>query len=418
MASDDVVAAAISRCPFLGRVCREQGEGFARRFVADPRAPASSSAARQQRPAAETPDASVESLARFFHGPAGVVPLANFSASLSYSPLISGDCAKSDSVTEFSPASTRRSLGEALGLVKPAGSAAPAPSYSPMLSGAASISLSARFPWGPGDDARRRRPKINTASARNPGRGRSGGTGSRTAPAAASGTPPSGAGHESTAGRCPLRGLLGPLGGLIALPGKMKCPAPICAIRGAIAKTKAVKSLRPQALPVKFAAVSAFTAAVNVPCGAWRENFEKFSPGWFVAVHLTIPVVGMLRKAVGMPPVAVIITIAAAIAGQQIGAKLERYRRARHVSFTTFNPELAPLYSCCPVLPPLSTTPQNPDFAMELQPTCASWEMAASSAVKPLVLGVGTVSAATSAAKNAALGSLTPLSLSCPLSAY
>ena len=166
------------------------------------------------------------------------------------------------------------------------------------------------------------------------------------------------------------------MGGLIAFPSKMKCPAPICAIRAAVAKTKAVRTLRPHALPVKFAAVSGFTAAVNVPCGAWRENFEKFSPGWFVAVHLTIPVVGMLRKALFMPPYAIAMTLAAAIAGQQIGAKLERYRRARHLKFTAYTPEMAASYGSCPILPPLTETPPNPDFALQLREERWGWELA------------------------------------------
>jgi hypothetical protein len=64
----------------------------------------------------------------------------------------------------------------------------------------------------------------------------------------------------------------------------------------------------------------------NVPCGMWREHTKKFSPEWFVAVHATIPFVAMLRKAVLMPRWAILFTIAGAIAGQQVGAKLERAR--------------------------------------------------------------------------------------------
>ena len=66
----------------------------------------------------------------------------------------------------------------------------------------------------------------------------------------------------------------------------------------------------------------------NVPCGMWREHTKKFSPEWFVAVHATIPFVAMLRKApaVLMPRWAIFLTIAGAIAGQQMGAKLEKAR--------------------------------------------------------------------------------------------
>ncbi len=70
------------------------------------------------------------------------------------------------------------------------------------------------------------------------------------------------------------------------------------------------------------------SAGVNIPAGAWREHFEKFSAGWFVAVHATIPFVAMLRKAVVLPKGAIAVTIVAAIAGQVIGSRLERMRLA------------------------------------------------------------------------------------------
>jgi hypothetical protein len=66
-----------------------------------------------------------------------------------------------------------------------------------------------------------------------------------------------------------------------------------------------------------------------MPCGAVREHFEKFSLGWFIAVHATIPFVAMLRKAVIMPKYAMVITFAAAVIGQVIGSRLERARLAQ-----------------------------------------------------------------------------------------
>jgi hypothetical protein len=107
---------------------------------------------------------------------------------------------------------------------------------------------------------------------------------------------------------------------------KIICPPPIVAARAALAKTAAVQKLRPQALPVKLVAVAAVVAGINMPCGAVREHFEKFSLGWFIAVHATIPFVAMLRKAVIMPKYAMVVTIAAAVAGQIVGSRLERLR--------------------------------------------------------------------------------------------
>lgn len=107
---------------------------------------------------------------------------------------------------------------------------------------------------------------------------------------------------------------------------KLVCPPAIVAARAALAKTAAVQQLRPQKLPVKLVAVAAVSAAANLPCGAVREHLEKFSLGWFIAVHATIPFVAMLRKAVLMPKYSIMVTIASAVLGQMIGSRLERAR--------------------------------------------------------------------------------------------
>ncbi len=85
-----------------------------------------------------------------------------------------------------------------------------------------------------------------------------------------------------------------------------------------------------QALHVKMASIALVAAAANIPFGAWREHFGKFSPGWFLAVHATIPFIALLRKGVVMPRWAILLTISGAIAGQTIGSRLERHRLATH----------------------------------------------------------------------------------------
>ena len=67
---------------------------------------------------------------------------------------------------------------------------------------------------------------------------------------------------------------------------------------------KQVRALRPRPTALKLAAVGAASAAVNAPLGVWREHCAKFSPQWFLAVHASIPFVISLRKAVVMPPYA------------------------------------------------------------------------------------------------------------------
>lgn len=86
--------------------------------------------------------------------------------------------------------------------------------------------------------------------------------------------------------------------------------------------------LRPQSLPIKVLGVGAQCFAANIPAGAIREHTEKFSLAWVVAVHATVPFFAFMRKGVGMPKWAIVLTLASAVAGQAIGARLERYRWA------------------------------------------------------------------------------------------
>lgn len=77
-----------------------------------------------------------------------------------------------------------------------------------------------------------------------------------------------------------------------------------------------------------MASIALVAAVANIPFGAWREHFDKFSLGWFVAVHATIPFIALLRKGVVMPRWAILLTITGALAGQTIGSRLERRRLA------------------------------------------------------------------------------------------
>ncbi|KAK3267444.1 hypothetical protein CYMTET_23996 [Cymbomonas tetramitiformis] len=83
---------------------------------------------------------------------------------------------------------------------------------------------------------------------------------------------------------------------------KLECPAAVVRLRAAFAKTPPMRALRPQALPVRLAAVAATSLVTNVPLGAWREHVVKFSPEWFVAIHASIPLVVLMRKVTSQVP--------------------------------------------------------------------------------------------------------------------
>jgi len=120
--------------------------------------------------------------------------------------------------------------------------------------------------------------------------------------------------------------------------------------------------LRPRPLWLKGAAVVAAGAAANAPFGAWREHTRKFSLEWFVAVHATVPFVAALRQATLLPRWALVLTIAGAVAGQMIGARVERARlqgiemrriREKEEEAKSKKNNSGPLPALFPLLPPL-----------------------------------------------------------------
>ena len=152
---------------------------------------------------------------------------------------------------------------------------------------------------------------------------------------AAPGTQVSTASKGSLSGKVPAardesmgRFLRNPMGGIIALgAGKtLQCPPAIVSMRAAVARMKAVRALRPHALPIRALALAGAAISFNIPCGMLREHTEKFSPAWIVAVHATIPFVAMLRKAVMMPWWGLGLTVVGSLAGQHVGSTLEKKR--------------------------------------------------------------------------------------------
>ncbi len=83
-------------------------------------------------------------------------------------------------------------------------------------------------------------------------------------------------------------------------------------------------------VPWALMALIGITAiAVNIPLGYAREGFRKFSIGWFVCVHLSVPLIAWLRlenhvSAWGVPGF-----VACAVLGQIAGGRVRRIRRGR-----------------------------------------------------------------------------------------
>ncbi len=70
-----------------------------------------------------------------------------------------------------------------------------------------------------------------------------------------------------------------------------------------------------------------FALAINVPLGYLRQNYRKFSFGWFFYVHISIPLIIYLRIKMGFSWMFIPLTLGGAVAGQLIGGRINRQRR-------------------------------------------------------------------------------------------
>ncbi len=75
--------------------------------------------------------------------------------------------------------------------------------------------------------------------------------------------------------------------------------------------------------------LTAFAFALNLPFGYLRGKTRKFSFLWFLYIHLPIPFVIVFRLIAGFSMKIVPIVLAASVAGQVLGARLDRFR-CRH----------------------------------------------------------------------------------------
>jgi hypothetical protein len=66
---------------------------------------------------------------------------------------------------------------------------------------------------------------------------------------------------------------------------------------------------------------------MNVPCGYLRENYKKFSPMWWILIHISIPVIVALRIFAGISWHAIPLTLGGSVAGQVVGGIINRRRK-------------------------------------------------------------------------------------------
>lgn len=67
-----------------------------------------------------------------------------------------------------------------------------------------------------------------------------------------------------------------------------------------------------------------FALGVNLPLGYMRETSRKFSVRWFVLIHLSVPFIIALRIMLSFPWHVIPLTLACAVLGQILGARIRR----------------------------------------------------------------------------------------------
>lgn len=81
--------------------------------------------------------------------------------------------------------------------------------------------------------------------------------------------------------------------------------------------------------PIVYMIPSVFL--VNIPCGYWRQSVRKFCVQWFLAVHLPVPFIIIVRKLIGMDLSVsyLLLIVPAYFIGQTLGASIRKKRVAK-----------------------------------------------------------------------------------------
>lgn len=80
---------------------------------------------------------------------------------------------------------------------------------------------------------------------------------------------------------------------------------------------------------MKLALISAVVLLLNLPFGYWRAGRRRFSLGWFLAVHVPVPLIIGLRlvSGIGWQMVTFPILIGAFFGGQLLGGLIKTNRK-------------------------------------------------------------------------------------------
>ena len=81
---------------------------------------------------------------------------------------------------------------------------------------------------------------------------------------------------------------------------------------------------------MKLFVIGIIVFLINLPCGYWRSKVKRFSVKWFLAIHISIPIVYSIRiyEGIGWEVSSFIVLVGAYFLGQFIGSRyLENFMR-------------------------------------------------------------------------------------------
>ncbi len=88
-----------------------------------------------------------------------------------------------------------------------------------------------------------------------------------------------------------------------------------------------VPAFAPQVPWAMMALIGGAALTVNIPLGYAREGFRRFSPGWFLCIHLSVPLIAWVRHVNDVSAWGIPAFIACAVLGQIAGGRVRRNRR-------------------------------------------------------------------------------------------
>jgi len=90
-----------------------------------------------------------------------------------------------------------------------------------------------------------------------------------------------------------------------------------------------VPTFAPQVHWALIALIGAAALTVNIPLGYAREGFRRFSIGWFVCIHLSVPLIAWLRLENHVSVWGIPAFVACAVVGQIMGGRVRRILQGR-----------------------------------------------------------------------------------------